>query len=1270
MITNKNSLNSIIMKKSLLMKTMLLLWALIVGSSSVWADEETITLSEQGYDNAEQISSTSGTNIALSYTDGNTPTAYYNTGNGVRVYYGGKISITAGGKTITKVSITHTKEKSPTVSWSSDGSTTKSSTGTPATWEGSATEVDFNIATKGHVRVQSVTVTYEGGGGSTTYTVTYDANGATSGSTPIDGTAYDADNNTVTVLGNTGDLAKEHYTFAGWNTKTDGTGTGYVADDTFEISANTTLYAQWTVNTNTVTLPEADQYGEYTMSATNPVAYGTEVTLTYTPATGYENYKETWSVNGEEIQANQFIMPDEAVTVTVSVKESTTSDIVVDFEDNTSTYTDWTFTNINGKATDSGVNPHGGSYFGVTAGTQTASIVTKEKVNPVSLICYVSKKSTNTTSSTWYVQVSEDGNTWTDAGSCNGASMSKGEWNKLSADLSDYSDVYVRVYYSGSTAVRCIDDLTLTVNGSSQPSQPQPSFTASDVNIAYNATSGSVDFELANGVKGGIVTATTEAEWLTLGTVDGTSVPFTTTVNEKATERTAVVTLTYTYNENETVTKDVNITQAGNPNVISTIAEVRVQGTGSVTTKGVVTSCIGTTAYIQDENAAICVYGEALTVGDEVKVSGTLSTYKGLLEITSPEVTVLSQGNTVTPTVMRIAEINASDNQGWLVKIEDATVTAISGQNTTIAQGENTIVVYGITGVEYDQGDVLTLIGNIGCYNNAQIANPTDVAVAVKPATPTFSVAEGTYSEAQSVELSTATEGATIYYTIDTTEPTAESTEYTSAIEITVTTTIKAIAVKDDVASDVATATYTINLTPTITVAETALDAPTEGKDGTITVTYNNITNVASEVYFCDADGNAANYDWVEAEINDENNIEYIIDANESTEARTAYMKVYALDDNAENVYSELITITQAGVADKYALFSGDLVEGDYIIYYDGHAMNTTVDGSGRLQYAEVTPENDVISTNNAAIVWHIAKSGDYWTIYNAEADAYAASTGAKNKAQMLVNGTDDMALWTVSRYDDAYEFVNKKNSAANVNAYLRNNGSYGFACYAEGTGGDLLLYKRVPATITLAEACNNGKGKYYGTYSNASAFVVPSDLTVAEIGLDAENKLIVTEYATGDIVPANTGVMVSSTEYGDYSVELTHNAGTSVMGSDNCLRATGNEGITAATMDVNDVDCVFYRLTMHNKTDLGFYYGAANGAAFAVAANKAYLAVPKTAGARIQGFSLDGDTVTGISQIENGKSEVENYFDLQGRIIANPAKGLYIKNGKKVVIR
>ncbi len=41
--------------------------------------------------------------------------------------------------------------------------------------------------------------------------------------------------------------------------------------------------------------------------------------------------------------------------------------------------------------------------------------------------------------------------------------MAKGTWNEISIDLSGYNDIYIRIYYTGSTAVRNIDDVTLVI---------------------------------------------------------------------------------------------------------------------------------------------------------------------------------------------------------------------------------------------------------------------------------------------------------------------------------------------------------------------------------------------------------------------------------------------------------------------------------------------------------------------------------------------------------------------------------------------------------------------------------------------------------------------------------------------------------------------------------------------------------------------------------------------------------------------------------------
>ena len=79
-------------------------------------------------------------------------------------------------------------------------------------------------------------------------------------------------------------------------------------------------------------------------------------------------------------------------------------------------------------------------------------------------------------------------------------------------------------------------------------------------------------------------------------------------------------------------------------------------------------------------------------------------------------------------------------------------------------------------------------------------------------ATPAFSVASGAVNSGTSVIITCSTEGAKIYYTTDGTKPTAESAEYTEAISITESVTLKAIAVKDGMNnSAVASVNYSIS---------------------------------------------------------------------------------------------------------------------------------------------------------------------------------------------------------------------------------------------------------------------------------------------------------------------------------------------------------------------------------------------------------------------------------------------------------------------------
>lgn len=202
--------------------------------------------------------------------------------------------------------------------------------------------------------------------------------------------------------------------------------------------------------------------------------------------------------------------------------------------------------------------------------------------------------------------------------------------------------------------------------------------------------------------------------------------------------------------------------------------------------------------------------------------------------------------------------------------------------------------------------------------------------------------------------------------------------------------------------------------------------------------------------------------------------------------------------------------------------------------------------------------------------------------------------------------------------------------------------------------------------TITLSEACTDGT-KYYGTFSyGKSAFIVPEDLTVSRVIVDANGKLLVDDYNTGDVVGKNTGVMVSSATAGEHTVVLTTKTSETKQ---NMLLSSGSDGVTAGGMGTAAPGYKFYRLTMHKGNQLGFFWGAENGAAFDIAANKAYLAVPEANAANMQGF-IFGDTETAIKGINANKGGKQPIYNLQGQRVSKAVKGIYIVNGKKVIIK
>lgn len=175
-----------------------------------------------------------------------------------------------------------------------------------------------------------------------------------------------------------------------------------------------------------------------------------------------------------------------------------------------------------------------------------------------------------------------------------------------------------------------------------------------------------------------------------------------------------------------------------------------------------------------------------------------------------------------------------------------------------------------------------------------------------------------------------------------------------------------------------------------------------------------------------------------------------------------------------------------------------------------------------------------------------------------------------------------------------------------------------------------------------------------FATYATTNNIVVPNDenVKVMTVKVIAEGTAIeLNKVKAGTVIPAKTGILVKATA-GNHDFVVTSEAGTPL---DNDLKA--------ATEAVTSKGAKYFALTTLSDGKVGF---AVVKDGVVIPAGKAYLMVENGTPAKF--FGLDGEA-TGINSVKTAKADGA-YYTLEGVKTTKPVKGLYIHNGKKIVVK
>lgn len=599
----------------------------------------------------------------------------------------------------------------------------------------------------------------------------------------------------------------------------------------------------------------------------------------------------------------------------------------------------------------------------------------------------------------------------------------------------------------------------------------------------------------------------------------------------------------------------------------------------------------------------------------------------------------LYSGNTMTISGDDNVTINTVElvTQSGEYNVEKSSSVSIG--KLTIKDTKATISYINSNSVTYTQG------GSSGHVRiiSIKIIYSVDESIVVSPNKPETPVLTESceFFEKQMVEITNTTVGATIYYTTDGSEPSADNgIKYESPFTITETTTVKAIAVKEGESSDIVEATYTKIVPECVlpVISPQGGDTPESAisilQHSSITITpaeYNTVTYCINE----GVEATTTEAVSISADEIGEMKLTVISACGDNRLEATYY---YAVVETAP-IITATLTREEIGDADKTpynkkASLKHDMgVWSGYMAINNQYAPNLQINNKDGYHIQSPVFPGKIISVavtfNASTTVSHgfVVMPSDF-----KEENANESTDGCLGSA--LYKGKEDpTSIVTLSSEVNSFRVY-----------------SIGGAIYVAGIE---VVYEK-PMDYTLKVGSTGWSTLYLGLDAT-----IPDGVTCYTISSIANETATLTPIATGTL-PAHTGVIINATPNTQYTFRYKNSYGGS-EGISNLL-----EGSIAGTQ----ISGGGYVLSILDGV-VGLYAAKLTNGTFLNNANKAYLpasAVP--ASLQSNGLRFEINETTAIDDMEAipAKQHPVVIYDLMGRRVENMEKGVYIVNGRKVV--